>query len=310
LKTCFQCLERRKSAGPAAFTLIELLVVIAVVALLAAILLPALATAKERGRQSACLSHLRQLAAAARLYMDDNDGGLFHHHEGWVLNDGTQVDELPTDGDAVAGGGSSKSDAEKPWVIILQPYLQSRPVAFCPSDRTPRSGFLARDLAAYNGGITEISQIQPLDSELATARRENRNMQSYLLNSIFTHKSALYAVEGVLHGFATDATVSALPNPNVIMFSERNSEALNASDNNAFGNVAQDDYDTWVGESALVQWGSGKYADQGWIRYNRHQGAANYVYTDGHAERLRWREARRDHFPDHRVRNPLARPPY
>jgi prepilin-type processing-associated H-X9-DG protein len=246
---------------------------------------------------------------AARLYMDDNDGGLFHHHEGWVLDDGTQVDALPTDLDGVIGGGFGSSQAEKPWVIILQPYLRSRAVGFCPSDRTPRSSFLATDLASYNGAITEVSQIQPPDSELVMARNEHRNMQSYLLNSIFTHKSARYAIEGAFHGFATDAAVSALRDPNLIMFSERNSEALNASDNREYGNVAQDDYDAWAGEPGLVRWGSGHYADQGWIRYNRHQGAANYVYIDGHVEGLRWHEARRDHFPDHRVRDPLARPP-
>jgi len=291
------------------FTLIELLVVIAIIGLLAAMLLPALAASKEKGRQTGCLSNMRQLATAARLYMDDNDGGLFHHHEGWVLDDGTQVDTLPTTIAGVTGGGSGNSQAEKPWAIILQPWLESRPVAFCPSDRTPRSGVLATDLPGYNGGITNISQTPPAGSELAVARNAHLNIQSYLLNSIFTHKSARYALEGALYGFATDAAVDALPDPNLIMFSERNSEALNAPDNANYGNVGQDDYDAWVGESALVQWGSGPYGDQGWIRYNRHQGAANYVYTDGHVEKLRWRDARRDHFPDHRVRNPLAGPP-
>jgi len=56
------------------------------------------------------------------------------------------------------------------------------------------------------------------------------------------HECARYAVEGVLPGFATDAAVSALPDPNIIMFSERNSEALDSSDNGAYGNVGQDDY--------------------------------------------------------------------
>jgi prepilin-type N-terminal cleavage/methylation domain-containing protein len=78
-----------------AFTLIELLVAIAIISLLAALLLPALSTAKEKGRRAACLSNLRQIALGARLYMDENDGGLFHHHEGWVLDNGTQVDTLP-----------------------------------------------------------------------------------------------------------------------------------------------------------------------------------------------------------------------
>jgi len=112
-----------------------------------------------------------------------------------------------------------------------------------------------------------------------------------------------------LSGFATESRVSALSNPNLILFSERNSEALNSADNDAYGNVGQDDYDTWVGEPALVRWGAGKYGDQGWLRNKRHGQAANYTYTDGHAALLRWSQARQDQFPDHVVRRPLLAPP-
>ena len=140
------------------------------------------------------------------------------------------------------------------------------------------------------------------------ARAMGLNIQSYLLNSVFTHRSARFAVERALFGFATDAAVSALPNPNLIMFSERNSEAMNAPDNPEFGNVGQDDYDTWVGEAALVRWGKGNYDDQGWIRHNRYGHGANYVFTDGHVSKLRWSEARADQFPDHIVRAPLSHP--
>jgi len=292
-----------------AFTLIELLVVVAVIGILAAMLLPAVSRAKLKGQRAACYSNLRQVAVAARLYMDDYNGGMFHHHEGWVLDDGTQTATLPSSPAACAGGGTGNSQAEKPWVIFFYPYLRNRNAAFCPSDRTPRSRFLAIDLQGYNGAIASASQTPPSNSEQGIAQSERLTIESYLLDSIFTHKSARYAVEGVLGGFATDAAIANLPNRNIIMFSERDSEALNAADNSDYGSINQDDYDTWPGEAPLVQWGSGAYGNQGWIRYNRHGPGANYIYADAHVDYLRWSKARFDQFPDHVVRKPLASPP-
>ncbi len=240
-------------------------------------------------------------------YMQDNDGSLFHHHEDWVLDDGTQVRDLPADVAGCEGGGSGNSQAEKPWIIFFQPYLKSRQVGFCPSDPMARSQKLAGDITDYNGGIQSGD---PVDgSEQQIAEDQHRVIESYLLNSIFTHKSCRYALEGALNGYATEAALNALPDQNVIMFSERNSEALNDPANTDWGSANQHDYDTWAGESVLVRNGSGPDADQGWIRYNRHAGGANYIYADGHVKWMRWGRARRDQFPDHVVRKPLPSPP-
>lgn len=61
---------RRNARG---FSLVELLVVIAIIAILAALLLPILQSARERGRRTACLSNLKQIGLALQLYGRDSD---------------------------------------------------------------------------------------------------------------------------------------------------------------------------------------------------------------------------------------------
>ena len=76
--------HRRRSG----FTLIELLVVIAIIAILAALLLPALASAKEKGKQAYCINSLHQLDIVFHMYEDDNDGYLHHTPNGAPPNHG------------------------------------------------------------------------------------------------------------------------------------------------------------------------------------------------------------------------------
>ena len=102
---------RRKRAG---FTLIELLVVIAVIAILAALLLPALAKSKESARRVRCASNLKQILLAAGIYADEN---------------GDRFPAQPSDGVAVvATGGDGRN-----YYDLLLPLADNPEVWICPS---------------------------------------------------------------------------------------------------------------------------------------------------------------------------------
>ena len=117
----FGASNRKRSA---AFNLIELLVVIAILAILAALLLPALSTAKQKAWQIDCLNRLKQLTTAVHLYCTD------------------EHDRLPPNTPSGWVGGLSQGLPDATNVTLMRqgllfPYLTSEEVYRCPSAKSP-----------------------------------------------------------------------------------------------------------------------------------------------------------------------------
>ena len=116
----------RRSQWNAGFTLIELLVVIAIIAILAAILYPVFASAREKARQISCMNNLKQLGTSASLYVQDYD-------ESYPAYDLTSTDwgsgPWGPSGQTLANNRSASR-----WIPQLLAYVRSPRIFACPSD--------------------------------------------------------------------------------------------------------------------------------------------------------------------------------
>ena len=120
----------RRSQG---FTLIELLVVIAIIAILAAILFPVFAQAREKARQASCLSNTKQLGLALNMYVQDYDEHVCQN------NDGTWF---------TPSGVPSSLSFLNTWMSLLKPYIKSDALWKCPSAVESTGLYAAYDYSA------------------------------------------------------------------------------------------------------------------------------------------------------------------
>ena len=117
--------HRHKSSG---FTLVELLVVVAIICLLAAILFPVFATVREKARQAACASNLKQIGLAVLQYLQDND-------ETYPM----AVQDNWCDPAKVSNGNCSGPEPV-PVSVALSPYIRDTQIWKCP-DSIGRKNF-------------------------------------------------------------------------------------------------------------------------------------------------------------------------
>ena len=105
------------------FTLVELLVVVAIIAVLAAVLFPVFSRVRQKSHEVACVSNLKQLLAASAMYAQDYDRTL-----------------VP------ARAGTAPGTLGYSWCVLLQPYLKSEQILFCPLEREGQVAARTTDL--------------------------------------------------------------------------------------------------------------------------------------------------------------------
>jgi prepilin-type N-terminal cleavage/methylation domain-containing protein/prepilin-type processing-associated H-X9-DG protein len=247
-----------------AFTLIELLVVIAIIAILAAILFPVFAQAREKARQTSCVSNLKQLSLGMLMYAQDYDETLPQ----W------QWDHQ------YSAGSLNKNNGTTLWWNAIYPYVKNVQVFACPSQR-------------YTYDITQDGHWGWF-----TKPKTEAQLASFGINPVFLHAKIGYgANEPITYSYPALASLSKPADALLLADMATSLTGWEGSDTYDPNNPAKPAnsyrikrvaYSEGYGDAAY--WSSPSKFDVGpfnsaWdTSYTRHPGGQNIAFGDGHVK--------------------------
>jgi len=244
-----------RTTAKSGFTLIELLVVIAIIAILAAILFPVFAQAREKARQSTCLSNEKQIGLAVLSYAQDADETI------------VQSEYLyKTNGSGAAAGYGDYDNVK--WMDAIQPYVKTNGIFNCASESF------------------EKAQAQPYktaNKRAAAAPAGGPEFGSYGISNAYYNGLSTDSTRRSVHP-ASGAPLASIQNPsNTVLVAEVNHwDASNLRADFGWATDATQPSSAITTKDPIVAPDDNAAGAAGIVQ--RHQGLSNILWADGHVK--------------------------